>query len=144
MGAETLLGNGDMLFKDQTTPKSLRIQGTWTSTEDSENVIKAIKDQVREEDIEYSEDLTQALERGVASEGGSSNGERDPDFGKALEIVILTKKASASFLQRKMRIGYNKAARLIDELEEAGAIGPEDGSKPRQVLVNSAEDIDNK
>lgn len=142
MGAETLLGNGDMLFKDQTTPKPFRIQGTWTSTEDSENVIKAIKAQVREEEIEYSEDLAQALEKGPASENGHSSSERDPDFGKALEIVVLTKKASASFLQRKMRVGYNKAARLIDELQEAGAIGPEDGAKPRQVLISSVEDID--
>jgi S-DNA-T family DNA segregation ATPase FtsK/SpoIIIE len=143
MGAETLLGNGDMLFKDQTTPKPLRVQGTWTSTEDSENVIQAIKSQVKEEEIEYSADLAQALEKGMAGEGGvGGSSDRDPDFGKALEIVVLTKKASASFLQRKMRIGYNKAARLIDELYEAGAIGPEDGAKPRQVLITSVDDID--
>jgi len=142
MGAETLLGNGDMLFKDQTTPKPLRVQGTWTSTEDSENVIQSIKSQVKEEEIEYSEDLAQALEKGTTEEGGRGSSERDPDFGKALEIVVLTKKASASFLQRKMRIGYNKAARLVDELHEAGAIGPEDGAKPRQVLISSVDDID--
>ncbi|MHC1716561.1 MAG: DNA translocase FtsK 4TM domain-containing protein [Candidatus Dojkabacteria bacterium] len=142
MGAETLLGNGDMLYKDQTTPKSLRIQGTWTATEDSENVINAVKSQVKEEEIEYSEDLTQALEKGTQEGVSGHSGDRDPDFGKALEIVVLTKKASASFLQRKMRIGYNKAARLVDELYEAGAIGPEDGAKPRQVLISSAEDID--
>jgi S-DNA-T family DNA segregation ATPase FtsK/SpoIIIE len=141
-GAETLLGNGDMLFKDQSTPKSIRIQGTYTSTEDSENVIKAVKEQVSEEDIEYSEDLSQAIERGSAASsasGGSS--ERDPDFPLALEIVIANQKASSSFLQRKMKIGYNKAARIIDELYEAGAIGPQDGSKPRQVLVSSANQI---
>ncbi len=141
-GAETLLGNGDMLFKDQSTPKSIRIQGTYTSTEDSENVIKAVKEQVTEEDIEYSEDLAQAIERGstaASANGGSS--ERDPDFPLALEIVIANQKASSSFLQRKMKIGYNKAARIIDELYDAGAIGPQDGSKPRQVLVSSANQI---
>ncbi len=140
-GAETLLGNGDMLYKDQTTPKALRIQGTYTSTEDSENVIKAIKEQVKGEDIEYSEELTEAIEKGPSEESGTGNGERDPDFEKALAVVIVTQKASSSFLQRKMKIGYNKAARLIDELYEAGAIGPQDGSKPRKVLVTSQDQI---
>lgn len=140
-GAETLLGNGDMLYKDQTTPKALRIQGTYTSTEDTENIITKIKEQVSEEDIEYSQDLAQAMEKGKDGVTSSSGGSRDPDFEKALEVVVLTQKASSSFLQRKMRIGYNKAARLIDELYEAGAIGPEEGSKPRKVLVKSKEEI---
>ena len=141
-GAETLLGNGDMLYKDQTTPKALRIQGTYTSTEDSENVIASIKEQVNEDEIEYSEDLQQAIEKGTTQAGpGGNSSERDPDFGAALDIVIANQKASASFLQRKMRVGYNKAARLIDELYEAGAIGPQDGSKPRDVLVSSKGQI---
>ena len=140
-GAETLLGNGDMLFKDQTTPKPLRIQGTFTSTEDGDKVIQAIKEQVSEEDVEYSQDLTQAIEKGGNGNGSSGSTERDPDFPVALEIVINNQKASSSFLQRKMKIGYNKAARLIDELYEAGAIGPQDGSKPRQVLVSSVNQI---
>jgi S-DNA-T family DNA segregation ATPase FtsK/SpoIIIE len=140
-GAETLLGNGDMLYKDQTTPKSLRIQGTYTSTEDSESVIKAIKEQVKEEEIEYSEDLSEAIEKGVTEESPNGSSERDPDFEKALAVVIATQKASSSFLQRKMKIGYNKAARLIDELYEAGAIGPQDGSKPRKVLISSPDQI---
>lgn len=140
-GAETLLGNGDMLYKDQTTPKSLRVQGTFTTTEDTESIVNAIKDQVKEEDIEYSSGLINAMEQAPGEAGKTPASQRDPDFGKALEIVILTQKASASFLQRKMRIGYNKAARIIDELYEAGAIGPEEGSKPRKVLVTSASDI---
>jgi S-DNA-T family DNA segregation ATPase FtsK/SpoIIIE len=141
-GAETLIGNGDMLYKDQTSPKALRIQGTYTSTEDSENVIKAIKEQITEEDVEYSEDLQEAIEKGPQQEGGAGgNGDRDPQFGEALEIAVLNQKVSASFLQRKMRIGYNKAARLIDELQAAGAIGPQNGSKPREVLVTSVEQI---
>ena len=140
-GAETLLGNGDMLFKDQSTPKAVRIQGTYTSTEDTENVIREIKNQVNEEEIEYSQDLMQAIEKGPSSTGENSSTERDPDFPLALQIVISNQKASSSFLQRKMKIGYNKAARLIDELYEAGAIGPQDGSKPRQVLVSSPSQI---
>lgn len=139
-GAETLLGNGDMLYKDQTTPKSLRIQGTFTSTEDTENIVNAVKSQVKQE-IEYSSGLTNAIENGPDEITGGSHTQRDPDFSKALEIVILTQRASASFLQRKMKIGFNKAARIIDELYEAGAIGPDEGSKPRKVLVHSASEI---
>ena len=139
-GAETLLGNGDMLYKDQTTPKSLRIQGTFTSTEDTENIVNAVKSQVKEE-IEYSSGLTNAIENVPDEITGGSHTQRDPDFAKALEIVILTQRASASFLQRKMKIGFNKAARIIDELYEAGAIGPDEGSKPRKVLVHSASEI---
>ena len=142
-GAETLLGNGDMLYKDQTTPKSLRIQGTYTSTEDSESIIKAIKEQVKEEDIEYSEELSEAIEKGVTEESPNGTTDRDPEFEKALAVVIATQKASSSYLQRKMKIGYNKAARLIDELHAAGAVGPQDGSKPRKVLVTSPDQISN-
>jgi len=140
-GAETLLGNGDMLYKDQTTPKPLRIQGTFTSTEDTENIVNAIKEQVKEEEVEYSSSLTDAMEQAPGEAGKTPSEQRDPDFGKALEVVVLTQKASASFLQRKMRIGYNKAARIIDELYEAGAIGPEEGSKPRKVLVQDVSEI---
>lgn len=141
-GAETLLGNGDMLFKDQSTPKALRIQGTLTSTEDSEAIINSVKDQVKGQDIEYSKELAEAIERGGSAKPEESSGvKRDPDFGRALEIVIANKQASASFLQRKMEIGYNKAARLIDQLYEAGAIGEMDGVKPRKVLVSSPSQI---
>lgn len=143
-GAETLLGNGDMLYKDQTTPKPLRVQGTFVSTEDTEVIIDKIKEQVDEKDIEYSKGLTDAINKASGGDGDGSTGsgrDRDPDFEKALEVVILTQKASSSFLQRKMRVGYNKAARLIDELYEAGAIGEEDGSKPRKVLVTSVEEV---
>jgi DNA segregation ATPase FtsK/SpoIIIE-like protein len=141
-GAETLLGNGDMLFKDQSTPKALRIQGTLTSTEDSEAIINTIKDQVKGQNIEYSKELAEAIERGGSAKPEESSGvKRDPDFARALEIIIANKQASASFLQRKMEIGYNKAARLIDQLYEAGAIGQMDGVKPRKVLVSSASQI---
>lgn len=143
-GAETLLGNGDMLYKDQTTPKALRIQGTNTTTEDSEAVITSIKDQLTEEGPSYSNDLTEAIEKGPQEDLKGGPKERDPEFEKALAIVISTQKASASFLQRKMRIGYNKAARLIDQLHQAGAVGPQDGSKPRKVLITSPDQISDK
>ena len=141
-GAETLLGNGDMLYKDNTTPKSIRIQGTLTDTKDTDSILTFIKEQISDEEIEYSEELTSAIEEGPSS---SSNGgeslERDEEFEEALNIVIAAGKASASYLQRRLRIGYNKAARLMDQLQKAGAIGPQDGSKPRDVLVSNAEQI---
>jgi S-DNA-T family DNA segregation ATPase FtsK/SpoIIIE len=143
-GAETLLGNGDMLYKDQTTPKALRIQGTNTTTEDSENVIKAVKDQVEDKELKYSEDLKEAIEKGPASEALKGEQKRDPEFEKALAIVVSTQKASGSFLQRKMRIGYNKAARIIDQLHAAGVVGPPKGSKPRDVLITSPDEISDK
>ena len=140
-GAETLLGSGDMLYKDQTTPKPIRIQGTYTSTGDTESIVNAIKEQVKDNEPEYSTALTDAIEKGTDGGALGSENERDPDFEKALEVVVLTQKASASFLQRKMKIGYNKAARLIDQLYDAGAIGPQDGSKPRKVLVEDVSEI---
>lgn len=141
-GAENLLGNGDMLFKDQTMPKSIRIQGTFISTEDTEDIIKQVKAQISNETPVYSEELKSAIERPQA-EPGVSNGEREPEFATALKIVIAEGKASASLLQRRLKIGYNKASRLIEQLEEAGAIAAQhdNSSKPRDVLVNSPEEI---
>lgn len=141
-GAENLLGNGDMLFKDQTMPKSIRIQGTFISTEDTEDIIKQVKAQISDETPVYSEELKSAIERPQA-EPGVSNGEREPEFATALKIVIAEGKASASLLQRRLKIGYNKASRLIEQLEEAGAIAAQhdNSSKPRDVLVNSPEEI---
>jgi S-DNA-T family DNA segregation ATPase FtsK/SpoIIIE len=140
-GAETLLGNGDLLYKDNTTPKSIRIQGTLTDTKDTENILKFIKDQVADKEIEYSEELTTAIEEGPSSEVGEEGVERDDEFEDALNLVISANKASASYLQRKLRIGYNKAARIMDQLHKAGAIGPPQGSKARDVLVTNAEQI---
>ncbi|MGI6423300.1 MAG: DNA translocase FtsK 4TM domain-containing protein [Candidatus Dojkabacteria bacterium] len=139
-GAENLLGSGDMLFKDQTMPKSIRIQGTYISTEDTEDIIRQVKAQVSEDQSTYSEELKSAIER-PQTQHGTASGEREPEFEVALQIVIAEGKASASLLQRRLKIGYNKASRLIEQLEEAGAIAAQDGVKPREVLVNSPEEI---
>ncbi|MCK9415630.1 MAG: DNA translocase FtsK 4TM domain-containing protein [Candidatus Dojkabacteria bacterium] len=140
-GGETLLGNGDMLYKDNTTPKSIRLQGTFTDTKDTENILNFIKEQVADEDIEYSEELKTAMEEGPSSKSDDENSERDDEFEEALNIFISAQKASASYLQRRLKIGYNKAARIMDQLYKEGAIGPQQGSKPRDVLVSSAEQI---
>lgn len=140
-GAETLLGNGDMLYKDNTTPKSIRIQGTLTDTKDTESILNFIKDQVKGEKIEYSEELASAIKEGPSSQSEGEPLERDDEFEEALNLVVSAGKASASYLQRRLRIGYNKAARIMDQLYKAGAIGPEQGSKARDVLVTSPKQI---
>ena len=142
MGAETLIGKGDMLYVDATTPKPVRIQCTYSSGEDTEEIVNQIKEQAGEEGSNYSEELQNAIENPNQGTGGvASSGGREPEFVDALKIVIAEQKASASYLQRRLRIGYNKAARIMEELEESGAIGPQDGVKPRKVLVSSVDQI---
>lgn len=138
-GAENLLGNGDMLYKDQTMSKPIRIQGCYISTEDTMDIIGQIKTQTIEENEEEKLDIMKNVNSNIGS-GGISD-ERDPEFPQALQVVILEGKASASLLQRRLSIGYNKAARLMEQLEKAGAIGKQDGVKPREVLVSSASEI---
>ena len=139
VGAEELLGNGDMLFKDQTMPHAMRIQGAFTSTQGIENLIEAVKSQSTETETDIKITTAQKVE---PSEMNMTDLFKDePDLRKALEIVILEQKASSSFLQRKLSIGYNKAARIIDLLHEKGVIGPQKGSKPREVLVESIEEV---
>lgn len=138
-GAENLLGNGDMLYKDQTMGKPIRIQGCYISTEDTLDIINQIKSQTVEGQESEELDITQPPTGSVGPNGVSD--EREPEFPQALNIVISEGKASGSLLQRRMNIGYNKAARLIEQLESAGAIGKADGSKPREVLVSSSSEI---
>jgi len=137
-GAENLLGNGDMLYKDQTMSKPIRIQGCFISTEDSMYIINQVKSQKMEEKEESELDITKP----TAGKGlGGISDKREPEFPQALDVVIAEGKASASLLQRRLNIGYNKAARLMEQLESAGAIGKQDGVKPRDVLVSSASEI---
>jgi S-DNA-T family DNA segregation ATPase FtsK/SpoIIIE len=131
-GAETLLGRGDLLFKTANDLKPIRIQGLWMPDSEFNRILDFIKEQAP--DVQYNEDeiLT------VPSEGGGEGGDflsDDPLFRQAAEIVVGAQKGSASLLQTKMKIGYARAARLIDELEMAGVVGPQDGPRPREVLV---------
>jgi S-DNA-T family DNA segregation ATPase FtsK/SpoIIIE len=139
-GAETLIGKGDMMFKSPSTGSPLRLQCAWTDTPDTENIVNFIKQQVNDE-VSYSHEITKPkmdVDEKSASNGGHSE---DDMFKDAVMVVVGDQKASASMLQRRLRIGYNRAARLIDELEEAGAIGPQEGSKPRKVLISSADQL---
>lgn len=139
-GAETLIGKGDMLFKSPEYQRPIRVQGAWTDTKDIENVVDFIKNQAKE--VHYFDEVTQPKpEEGKKGETANDDFSQDQLFEDALNVVINAQKASASLLQRKLRIGYNRAARLVDELQESGAIGPQEGSNPRKVLVSSASQI---
>ncbi|OGC44010.1 hypothetical protein A2400_01860 [candidate division WS6 bacterium RIFOXYB1_FULL_33_14] len=138
-GAENLLGNGDMLYKDQSMSKPVRIQGCFISTEDTMDIIGQLKAQTHDDLEAEKVDLSLATNKGGIN--GIDSNERDPEFEKALQVVISEEKASASLLQRRLNIGYNKAARLMEQLEKAGAIGKQDGVKPREVLVSSSSEI---
>lgn len=136
-GAETLIGKGDMLFKSPEYPRPIRVQGSLTETKDIENIVDYVKDQTQE--VKYFDEVTRP--RQEESKSSSEDGEYSSDtmFNDALEVVVNAQKASASLLQRKLRIGYNRAARLMDELEEAGVVGPADGSNARRVLLTNTQ-----
>ena len=138
-GAETLLGKGDMLYLSADSSKPVRIQGAFLSDEEVEKVVDYVKSQ---SEAQYDPNMTPSE---VSSQGGSSTGDDvDPLYKEVLLFIAKTQKASASLLQRRFKIGYNRAARIIDMLEEDGYIGPVDGSKPRKVFLEKeyAEDYE--
>jgi len=137
-GAERLLGNGDMLFLAGDAGKPRRIQGVYMSEREIRNVVKFLKKEAG--DIEYEEIIPEPKEQ--RSFEGQSLSLDDPLFEDAKQLVIQTNKASASYLQRRFRIGYARAASLLDMMEQEGIIGPSDGAKPRQVLIKrKGEDL---
>ena len=134
-GAEKLLGKGDMLFKPMGQNNPTRIQGNFISDDEIENVIAYVK---KQQACQYNETMTvaQASSSGGGAAGGAGGGEEDdPLYNEIVDYCIQTGKVSASLLQRKFRLGYNRAARIVDILEERGIIGPQNGSKPREVLI---------
>ncbi|MBR3395327.1 MAG: DNA translocase FtsK, partial [Firmicutes bacterium] len=158
-GAEKLLGHGDMLYYPQGMAKPERVQGCWVSDEEIKAVIdylveqdKALKaaKEAAEEGTEgepnafqyNSEDILKAMERSASASGNGSGSKDDPGseeddlLADAIECVVRAEQASVSMLQRRFRIGYNRAARLIDMMEERGIVGPADGSRPRKVLLS--------
>jgi len=138
-GAEKLLGSGDMLFLPGDQARPFRLQGGYVSEEEVKQVVDDIVDKnpVSDEDIHYDQSITTPV-REVFS--GSTEGDEDDLFEEAKAVVIKTGKASASYLQRRLRIGYARAARILDMLEEYGIIGPQEGNKPREVLVDDSDD----
>lgn len=138
-GAEKLLGRGDMLYYPIGVSKPIRVQGAFVSDKEVESVVRFVKENSGQAD--YNEEAMEFIKRAPDPKGKESNDEEeeelwDPLLPKAIEIVVENQQASTSMLQRKMRVGYARAARLVDQLEEQGVVGPFEGSKPRAVLMN--------
>ena len=140
-GAEKLLGQGDMLFMPVGAPKPTRIQGTFVRDEEISRVLDFIKSSAT---VQYDEAMIEAMEKHAIQDGkkGSSgadsdeNSDSDPMFKQAVEVVIDAGQASTSLLQRRCKLGYARAARIMDEMEQKGIIGPYEGAKPRAVLIS--------
>lgn len=143
-GAEKLLGKGDMLFVPPDQAKPTRIQGSFVSDQDTRRLVNFIKS--RGIPVEYTTEVVEQSVnmRGRGGGGGAhddNGGGQDPLFADAVRHVVQYNKASSSHLQRRFRIGFNRAARLIDELEASGVIGGADGSKPREVLITNPDEF---
>lgn len=136
-GAEKLLGKGDMLFYPLGAAKPVRLQGAFISEGESERVIDFVKSQVKEE-VKYEDTIMDTISKATVEKSSDV----DELLNDAIEFVVESGQASASMLQRKFKIGFNRAARLIDEMEERGIVGQSEGSKPRKVLV-SKQDLEN-
>lgn len=137
-GAEKLLGKGDMLFFPQGIPKPVRVQGAFVSDQEVSDVVDFIKQEMGE--VEYSERIQQQVQAGGGGEGSLGGaGNQDELFVEAGQLIIETEKASIGMLQRKFRIGFNRAARIMDQLADAGVVGPEEGTKPRKIIMTLAE-----
>jgi S-DNA-T family DNA segregation ATPase FtsK/SpoIIIE len=141
-GAEKLLGRGDMLYVPPDQAKPTRIQGTFVSDQDVKRVVNFIKS--RGVPVQYTtEVIEQAVNikgRGtIGRDGAGGGGGRDDLFEQAVRIVCSHDRASSSLLQRRLSVGFNRAARLLEQLEEAGVVGPADGSKPRDVLIRDPD-----
>jgi S-DNA-T family DNA segregation ATPase FtsK/SpoIIIE len=135
-GAEKLLGKGDMLFVPPDRPLPTRIQGTYVTNSEIKALIDFLKASGQDA-VQYKEEVT---EKYLGEEdGGGTSTERDAMFEEAANVVISAGKASTSYLQRRMSLGYNRAAKIIDQLEQAGVIGPAEGSKPRTILIPSLD-----
>lgn len=143
-GAEKLLGNGDMLFNPIGNSKPIRIQGCYLSDQEVEDVVDFIK---RQSNCEYDENVIKDIESmavkekkkaGMDDEAAFDNSD-DEMLTKAIEVAVEAQQISATFLQRRLRVGYARAARLIDEMNQRGIVGPSEGSKPRKVLLTREE-----
>ena len=141
-GAEKLVGRGDMLYLGPTIAKPKRLQGVYLSDKEIKNVVDYIKSQG---EAEYIDEVIEKQSRsgGFASAGFGSDDDGDALLGDAKEVIIQSGKASASLLQRRLKVGYARAARILDLLEDQGIIGPADGAKPREVFLDKiGSDVD--
>ncbi|MCR5081428.1 MAG: hypothetical protein K6B17_08795 [Treponema sp.] len=134
VGAEKLLGKGDMLYASATDPFPVRIQGAFVSDQEVEDVVEAVKEWGEPEYIDDEIFVEEDEDEGSGQMSLFNDGADDPLYDKALDIVVQAGKASASYIQRRLSIGYNRAARLVELMEERGIVGPANGSKPREII----------
>jgi DNA segregation ATPase FtsK/SpoIIIE, S-DNA-T family len=141
-GADTLIGRGDMLFSPPGTSKLVRAQGAFVADEEVQSIVDFLK---RNGPPQYDQSVQQQIDRATKeAEEGEEGGEEDEGdmgddsalFQQALDVLKSTKRASTSMIQRRLRIGYNRAARIMDLMEDKGIVGPENGSSPREILVD--------
>ena len=143
-GAEKLVGMGDMLYSPLGSGKPTRIQGAFVSDEEREDVIQFIKENSGE--ASQNQEIIAAMEGAVAEKNAADNGKNSKDdeiaggydemLPQAVEVVLETGSCSVSMLQRRVKLGYSRAARIVDQMEELGIVGPYEGAKPRQVIID--------
>ena len=137
MGAEKLLGKGDMLFMPVGVSKPVRVQGAWVSDDEIRRVVNYIKG---DGEPVYDEDIIEKIENADKPEMEEDDpGDTDPLLMQAIETVVDSGQASVSWVQRKLKVGYARAGRIVDQMEARGIVGPHEGSKPRQVLITRAQ-----
>ena len=140
-GAEKLIGKGDMLYAPLGEGKPQRIQGCFISNDEIERVISFVKSNGA---AEYSEEILEHIEKQTQNDGsgdaaGEGSGEEDELLMDAIDVVVEGGQASVSMLQRRLKLGYSRAARIVDQMEERGIVGPFEGSKPRQILISKED-----
>ncbi len=136
-GAEQLIGRGDMLYLSSSSPKAIRMQNAYIATEEVESIVEHIG---RQKGYSKPYELPSALEKKKGNGGGG--GERDELFDEAARIIVRHQQGSVSLLQRRLSVGYSRAARLVDQLEDAGIVGPFDGSKAREVIIEDESQLE--
>ena len=142
-GAEKLLGSGDMLYMSGEMSQPKRLQSAFVSEGEVKKIVKFLTKQYEDEipdEINFTAETAEKNSLFDIMNGDTSSGEDDALYGEAYETVVSAGKASTSYLQRKLKVGYSRAARLMDMLEDHGVIGPADGSKPRDVIVRKNEE----
>ncbi|MDD4106455.1 MAG: DNA translocase FtsK [Candidatus Shapirobacteria bacterium] len=141
-GAEKLLGRGDMLYLPPELAKPVRVQGCYVSDKELNNLIENLKSQ---QTTQYNSEITSQTTpgHGLGSIGASPREDHDPLFDEAVKLVRDSGKASSSLMQRRLKLGYARAARVLDQLEQAGIVGPSNGSKPREILIEHNTPQDN-
>ena len=136
-GAEKLLGKGDMLFYPQGYPKPVRLQGAFVSDEEVSAVVEFLAD--KNPGVQYNPQIEQQVNSPLSASVSGGGDDRDVHFEEAGKFIIEKEKASIGMLQRMFKIGFNRAARIMDQLCDAGVVGPEEGTKPRKVLMSMEE-----